>query len=378
MEAKIEEAVIGSLILNPKQFSEVSEIISGDDFKIDLYRHAFMTIKRMIESNTDVDLTGVYFEMGRPTEASSLSKSIEECFLDPTYYARILKKRNLEDEIKKTIKNREYDETQKRIKEYGDIGQPVDLYSIQKMIETDIRFKESFKTGFKDLDYYLTLCPMDLMVIAGRPSSGKTSFGLSVLFNLAKETPVGLVSFEMGMNKIGKRLATMYTFEQINNIHKNFIASSPSVFTLAETRKSIKSFISSIGAKVIMVDYLQLMKDVKPESRRLEVTNIIRGLKEIAKEFGIVVIVVSSLSRGADHSENSRPTMNMLRESGDIEYAADVIFFLHRPSKDGELTEGILDKNRDGKAKKIVNLVWLEDQVRFGNYAYKEILRDSF
>lgn len=376
METKIEESVIGSLIMNPKQLIEVSEIISEKDFKIDLYRHAFMTIKRMVENNVDVDLTGLYFEMGRPSNVSTLA-AIDDCFLDPTYYARILKKRNLEDEIKESIKEREYDETQKRIKEYGEIGQPVDLYNIQKMIETDIKLKESFKTGFKDLDYYLTLFPMDLMIIAGKPSSGKTSFGLSVLCNLAKQVPVGLVSFEMGMGKIGKRLATMYTFDQLNEIQKNFIASSPSSFTMAETRKSIKSFISAIGAKIIMVDYLQLMKDLKPESRRLEVTNIIRGLKELAKELGVVMIVISSLSRGGDHGENARPNMNLLRESGDIEYAADIILFLHKPPRgdtgiDKDLFEAILDKNRDGRAKKIINLVWLGDQVRFGDHAYQE------
>ncbi len=372
MEEKIEQAVIGSLILHPENFNEVSEIISDQDFKIDLYRHAFNTIKRMVEDNTEIDLISLYVEMGSPSGVSKISETVDDSFLPGKFYAEQLKKRNLQEQITQSTKEREYDEVQKRIKEYQDLGQPSTLYDIEKMMTETQSFKEYFETGFKDLDYYVKLYPTDLMVIAGRPSTGKTSFGLSVLANMAANIPVGLVSFEMGMNKIGRRLATMYSLDYLGKIHQNFIATSPSSFTLTETRKSIRSFISKNSTKIVMVDYLQLMKDSqKIESRRLEVTNLIRGLKELAKEFGIVVIVVSSLSRGTDHSENSRPTMNMLRESGDIEYAADVIVFLHQV-KNAEMTELILDKNRDGKAKKIINLVWLEDKVRYGNYEWKE------
>lgn len=371
MEAGIEANVIGSLIQHPEKFQEISEMLSEKDFKIDLYRHAFITIQSMVKQNMGVDITSLYLEMGRPTSAVLLSESME-AFLDPSYYAPILKRRNLEDQIGDTIKEREYDKTQERIKEYKELGKPADLYTIQRMIETHENFNEYYQTGFKDLDYYLKIYPADLMVIAGKTSIGKTSFGLSILANLAQTISVGLVSFEMGMNKIGKRLATMYSIDYLNKIQKNFIASSPTSFTLSETRKSVRSFIGEIGVKVVMVDYLQFMQDTKrTESRRLEVTNLIRGLKEMAKEFGIVVIVISSLSRGIDHSESTRPTMNLLRESGDIEYAADIILFLHK-SGDVETTELILDKNRDGKSKKIINLVWLEDKVKYGDREWKE------
>jgi len=373
---EVEADVIGSLIQNPGQFNEVAEVISEKDFKIDLYRHAFITIKRLIESGEGVDITKLYYELNRPGSASSLSESME-AFLAPSYYAQILRKRNIEEEIRESVKERQYQETQKRLKELQVLGKPTDLYSIQKMIETNENFKEYYQTGFRDLDHYLKLYPSDLMVIAGRPSIGKSSFGLSILCNLAKTIPVGLVSFEMGMNKIGKRLATMYLFDELNQISKNFIASSPSSFTLSETRKSIYSFIDKIGVKVIMVDYLQLMQDTgRHESRRLEVTNLIRGLKELAKEFGIVMIVISSLSRGGDHSEMSRPTMSMLRESGDIEYCADCIVFLNKPKGDDK-TELILDKNRDGKSKKIINLIWLEDHVRYGDYEWRKDYQDK-
>ena len=372
METNIEQAVIGSLLYKPSFIQEVAEIIDEDDFKVNLYRHAFKTIRSMNEKKLEIELNSLYLEMGRPENVSMLAKSLDDVIFDPPYYARILRKRNLEDEIKQEASERNYEATQEKIKELQSLGKPVSLSDIQRMIEEREEFREVFKTGYSDLDHYVKLRPTDLMVIAGRPGVGKTAFGTAILGYMAQDYTIGLISLEMSLNAIGQRLCQMYSMEKLNQINKNFQDCSPSFFSMIEVRRAIKEFKEKNDAKVIMVDYLQLMESGrKHESRRLEVTSIIRGLKELAKEFQVAMIVISSLSRGQDGSDNSRPHMGLLRESGDIEYAADIILFLHH-KKGEELTELILDKNRHGKAKKIINLVWLEDRIMYGNHDHRE------
>ena len=371
MEIQIEESVIGSLLVKPEYINQVDEIISEKDFKIDLYRHAYQTIKSMKEKNLVIELNALYLQMGRPENISLIAKSMDDTIFDPVHYANQLRKRNLEDEIKRTAGERDFEKTKERIKEIEILGKPASLYNIQRMLEEKPEFGQIFKTGYSDLDSLVKFRPTDLMVIAGRPSVGKSSLGLSMLAEMALSFPVGLISFEMALFQIGKRLSEMYTFDKLNSINSNFVACSPSVFTLNEVRKAMREAVDKSGAKVIMVDYLQLMEmGRKMESRRLEITGIIRGLKELAKEFLVGMIVVSSLSRG-EGGEDVRPHMGMLKESGDIEYAADVILFLYH-KKGEKTTELIIDKNKFGKSKKIVPLVWLEDRVMYGSHSWQE------
>lgn len=372
----IEQNVIGAIIIHPQDFKEVSEIVTEKDFKIDLYRRAFITIKGMAEKNIDLDLSSLYMEMGRPEHTiEKIAASIDDSFLSPIFYANQLKKRNLEDEIKRTANQREFEQTKERIKEIEALGKPVSLYSIQKMIEEREDFNVWYNTGFKDLDRWVKFRPGDLMVIAGKPSVGKSSFGLSILANMAKDFRVGLISFEMSLNAIGNRLCQMYAISYLNEINDNLKSASPSSFTINEVRKCLKEITTKWDAKVILVDYLQLMESQKrSESRRLEITSIIRGLKELGKEFGVGMMVISSLSRNVDHrGEESKPQMSDLRESGDIEYAADIILFLHKSPKE-DFTQLLLDKNRNGKSKKMIELVWLEDKVMYGPHYRQENL----
>ena len=369
MDLKIEQLTIWRLINHPDEVQEVSEILTENDFMDSLYRNAFRTILSMKKENKLIDLPSVYFDMGRPQNISRIIDEVEECLFGAIHYANLIKQRNLENDITRGTQNREYDEVQKRISELKQLGKPVDLQGIASIIEKGDEKAEVFKTGYVDLDGFVDFSSTDLFILAGRPSVGKSLLGTCILANMAREFPVGLISFEMSEIKIVKRLFQTYTTDYINSINPNFNIVCPTGFNLSETRKAIKEMKLKRGIRVVLIDYLQLMSEPRRyQSRHLEISDIIRQQKQMAKEFDVGMIVISSLSRGIDQkAETAKPMLGDLKESGDIEYAADIVCFIHRPPKEKN-AELIVAKNRNGKTA-IVTLVWLEEKVAYGNYA---------
>lgn len=369
MDLKIEQILIWRIINHPEEIQEISELLTENDFMDSLYRNAFRTILTMKKENKLIDLPSVYLDMGRPQNISRIIDEVEECLFGAIHYANLIKQRNLENDITKSTQSREYDEVQKRITELKQLGKPVDLHDIVSIIEKGDEKTEVFKTGYVDLDAVLDFSSSDLFILAGRPSVGKSLFGACTLANMAREYPVGMVSFEMSEIKIVKRLFQTYSMNYINSINPNFNIVCPTGFNLSETRKAIKEMKLKKGIRVVLVDYLQLMSEPKRyQSRHLEISDIIRQLKQMAKEFDVGVIVISSLSRAIDQkTEKAKPMLGDLKESGDIEYAADIVCFLHRPPKEKD-AELIIAKNRNGKTA-IIELVWLEEKVAYGSYA---------
>lgn len=369
MDLKIEQILIWRIINHPEEIQEITELLTENDFMDSLYRNAFRTILTMKKENKLIDLPSVYLDMGRPQNISRIIDEVEECLFGAIHYANLIKQRNLENDITKSTQSREYDEVQKRITELKQLGKPVDLHDIVSIIEKGDEKTEVFKTGYVDLDAVLDFSSSDLFILAGRPSVGKSLFGACTLANMAREYPVGMVSFEMSEIKIVKRLFQTYSMNYINSINPNFNIVCPTGFNLSETRKAIKEMKLKKGIRVVLVDYLQLMSEPKRyQSRHLEISDIIRQLKQMAKEFDVGVIVISSLSRAIDQkTEKAKPMLGDLKESGDIEYAADIVCFLHRPPKEKD-AELIIAKNRNGKTA-IIELVWLEEKVAYGSYA---------
>jgi replicative DNA helicase len=369
METDIEKNVIGSLILKPEFLQEVSEIISERDFNIDLYRYAFRTMLSMVAKGDEVEITNLYLEMGRPDTASKLSESFDDCIFDPPHYARILKKMNLENEISIAAKKREYEEIQKKVSELKGLGKPVALEIITDVITKGEKKEEIIRTGYRDLDSIVEFERTDLMVLAGRPGVGKSLLACAMLANIAKEHTVGIISFEMSPIKIVKRLALAYSFDYLNSINRNLVIASPSIFNLREIRKALNEMVAKKGVKAVLIDYLQLMSETKEfRSRHLEVSYIIRSLKEMAKEFQVAMIVISSLARG-DKSD-TKPVLSDLKESGDIEYTSDIVCFLHREKSDLN-ADLIVAKNRNGRLG-IVKLIWLSQKISYGTWEWKE------
>jgi replicative DNA helicase len=253
-------------------------------------------------------------------------------------------------------------------------------------------------TGFKDLDDMTSgLQPGDLVIVAGRPSMGKTSLAMNIAESTAvgSKLPVAIFSMEMPGEQLAMRM--MASLGRIN-AHKvrtgkledddwprlthaigmlaeapMFIDDTPALTPL-ELRTRARRLKREHGLGLIVVDYLQLMQAPESsENRATEISGITRSLKGLAKELGVPVVALSQLNRSLEQRPNKRPVMSDLRESGAIEQDADVIFFIYRDevynedSQDKGTAEIIIGKQRNGPTGK-VKLTFLGEYTRFENY----------
>jgi replicative DNA helicase len=253
-------------------------------------------------------------------------------------------------------------------------------------------------TGFKDLDDMTSgLQPGDLVIVAGRPSMGKTSLAMNIAENaaLASKVPVAIFSMEMPGEQLAMRM--MASLGRIN-AHKvrtgklddddwprlthaigllaeapMFIDDTPALNPL-ELRTRARRLKREHGLGMIVVDYLQLMQAPESgENRATEISAVTRSLKSLAKELNVPLIALSQLNRSLEQRPNKRPVMSDLRESGAIEQDADVIFFIYRDevynedSPDKGSAEIIIGKQRNGPTGK-VKLTFLGEYTRFENY----------
>lgn len=251
-------------------------------------------------------------------------------------------------------------------------------------------------TGFPDMDRML--CGMEggqVIVIAARPSAGKTALALNICENVAvhQETPVGVFSLEMTAKSLSSRLMCSgarvsrraaklgrLTERDFANLAKTSLRlhKAPiqicdrSGMTIGQLRAKARRWAKA-GVKIIIIDYLQLLNgDGRHESRRVEVGKISQGLKTLAKEANVPVIVLSQLNRASENEERE-PRVSDLRESGDIEQDADTVMLLHRPNpemsnNEGEPIKVIVGKNRDG-IRGAFNLMFLKQFTRFESMA---------
>ena len=243
--------------------------------------------------------------------------------------------------------------------------------------------------------------PSDLVIIAARPSVGKTAFALNIARNASVDhhIPVAVFSLEMSCAQLAKRLVVSetglsgdkikgsikledYEWEQLEYRIRDlaraplYIDDTPSL-PIMEFRTKAKNLVLSKGVRLIVVDYLQLMQ--APEQgkgglREQEVAYISRTLKATAKELGVPILALSQLSRNAVQRQGSggKPMLSDLRESGSIEQDADMVIFIHRPDyvglsenlEDREKTEIIIAKHRNGETRDI-DMVFRSEQVRF-------------
>ena len=252
-------------------------------------------------------------------------------------------------------------------------------------------------TGFKDLDYKTAgMQPSDLVLIAARPSMGKTAFVLNIAQHVALKNneTVAIFSLEMSKEQLVNRLFSLESLVSAQNIRtgqlsddeweslaessavigqsKLIIDDTPGI-SIAELRSKCRKYKLEHNLSMIIIDYLQLMSgNGRSESRQQEISEISRSLKAIARELSVPVIALSQLSRAVEQRTDHRPMLSDLRESGAIEQDADVVMFIYRDdyyNKDTEkpgIAEIIIAKQRNGPTG-TVELAWLNEYTKFAN-----------
>ncbi len=423
-----EQSVIGSMIMDREAIVVASELISGEDFYNRQYGILFETMVELNDDGSPVDLVTLQNRLKEkdvPPEVSSLEFVRELITAVPTsanikYYANIVAEKatlrkliRLNEDIANTCyagkENLEYilEDTEKRVfqlvqKRTTDDFVPVRQIVMNAMdkIETAAKNKGSvtgIPTGFIDLDYKMAgMQPSDLILVAARPSMGKTAFELNLAQYMAfkKGLTVALFSLEMSKEQLVNRMFSLESnvdaqklrtgqmndqewerlIESAGTIGKsNLIIDDTPGISIAELRSKCRKYKLEHNLSIIMIDYLQLMSGSgRSESRQQEISEISRSLKALARELNVPVVALSQLSRAVEQRPDHRPMLSDLRESGAIEQDADVVMFLYRDdyynhdSPEKGISEVIVAKQRNGPIG-TVKLAWLPEYTKFAN-----------
>ena len=426
MEA--EQSVIGSMIMSKDAIVEASEMITGADFYQQQYGIVFEAMVELHDEGKAVDLITLQDRLREkelPPEISSMEFVRDLLSAVPTsanvkYYAEIVAEKSMLRKLIKTteeISNLCYlgkektqdilEVTEKKIfdlvqnrgsEEFVPIRQVV-LNAIEK-IEKASRTQGSvtgIPTGFIDLDYKMSgFQPSDLILVAARPSMGKTAFVLNIAQYMAfhNDVTTAIFSLEMSKEQLVNRLLALESKVDSQNIRTgnledeewakliegaNIIGKSHLIIddkpgiSISELRSKCRKYKMEHNLGIIFIDYLQLMTGSgRSESRQQEISEISRSLKALARELNVPVVALSQLSRAVEQRPDHRPMLSDLRESGAIEQDADVVMFIYRDdyyNKDSEnknIAEIIIAKQRNGPIG-TVELVWLPQYTQFVN-----------
>ena len=433
--SEAEQSVIGAMLMDKDAILTASEILHADDFYQSAYGVLFETMTELFNEGRPVDLVTLQDrlkEKNVPPEISGMEYVRELLEAVPTsanvkYYAEIVQekavlrrliKMNEEiadscyrgqepmEEILGNTEKRVFELVQKRnVRDYTPIKEVVlnALNRIEKAAKTKGNVT-GIPTGFIDLDYKLSgLQPSDLILVAARPSMGKTAFVLNIAQYVAfrQGKSVALFSLEMSKEQLVNRLFALESHVDAQLIRSgnlkdtdwekliegagvigrsNLIIDDTSGISVSELRSKCRKYKLEHNLDLIIIDYLQLMSGSgrrSSESRQQEISEISRSLKGIARELDVPVIALSQLSRAVESRTDKRPMLSDLRESGAIEQDADVVMFIYRDdyynkdSKDKNIAEIIIGKQRNGPIG-TVRLAWIPQYTRFGNESRRE------
>lgn len=431
-DVEAEQSVIASMMLSRDAILKASGMLTEDDFYNRQYGILFTSIVELHNTGSSVDpvtLQNKLKEKDVPPEISSLEfvKDIMDTL--PTSaniedYARIVAAKatlrrliRLNEEIANTCyagkETLDYilDYTEKKVfqlvqKRNVDDFVPVRQIVMNAMDKIEIASRNKgnvtgVPTGFIDLDYRTAgMQPSDLILVAARPSMGKTSFETNLAQYMAfrKNLTVALFSLEMSKEQMVNRLLSLESsvdaqklrtgqlndqewerlIEGAGTIGKSrlIIDDTPGI-SIAELRTKCRKYKLEHDLSIVMIDYLQLMTGSgRAESRQQEISDISRSLKALARELNVPVIALSQLSRAVEQRTDHRPMLSDLRESGAIEQDADVVMFLYRDdyynhdSPEKGVSEVIIAKQRNGPIG-TVKLAWLPEYTRFANLEHR-------
>ncbi len=423
-----EQAVIGSMIMDREAIVVASEIVMGEDFYNRQYGILFETMVELNDKGYPVDLVTLQDKLKEkdvPPEVSSLEFVRDLLGMVTTsanikYYANIVAEKStlrrlirLNEEIantcytgKESLENI-LEDTEKRVFQLVQKRNTEDFTPIRQVvmnamdrIEAASRQKGTvtgIATGFLDLDYRTAgLQPSDLILIAARPSMGKTAFVLNIAQHIAfkLDLTVAIFSLEMSKEQLVNRLFSLQSSVDAQKLRTGqlddeewekliesagvigrsnlFIDDTPGI-SIAELRTKCRKLKLEHNLSIIIIDYLQLMSGSgKSDSRQQEISDISRALKGLARELHVPVVALSQLSRAVEQRPDHRPMMSDLRESGAIEQDADVVMFIYRDdyynhdTEKKDIAEIIIGKQRNGPIG-TVQLAWLPKYTRFAN-----------
>lgn len=423
-----EQSVLGAMLMDREAIMAASEIIDSEDFYQHQYGILFEAMLELYNEGKPADLITLQDRLREkdvPPEISSLEFARDLLNAVPTsanirYYAQIVQEKSM---LRKMIKVTEeiantcylakervddiMEDTEKKVfnllqkRTSGDFV-PIKDVVLNALDKIELASKNKgnvtgIPTGFVDLDYKTSgMQPSDLVLIAARPSMGKTAFVLNIAQHMAfkNDVTVAIFSLEMSKEQLVNRLFSLESKVDSQSIRtgnlsdddwakliegagiigkSNLIIDDTPGISVTELRSKCRKYKLEHNLGIIIIDYLQLMTgNKKTDSRQQEISDISRSLKEVARELNVPVIALSQLSRAVEQRPDHRPMLSDLRESGAIEQDADVVMFIYRDdyyNKDSEkknIAEIIIAKQRNGPIG-TVELVWLPNYTKFAN-----------
>ena len=441
-----ERSILGAILLENTHYNEAAEKISSEDFVLDSHQRIFQRMAELIDSGRAVDIVTLAEELSRRKEVEAVGgvaylASLTEGLprrLSIEEYVRIVKDKSMLRQIinvSSSAMTEAADQADNaldvlnraesallEVSDRGVTGGFEDIHTIVRNSFGTIDSMWSHKrevtglaTHFKDFDEMTSgLQPSELVIIAARPSMGKTAWAINIAQNAAIRSGkvVGVFSLEMSKESLLKRMLASEASVNMRKIQTGFVSrddqdrlleaagrltecklhidDTPAI-SLAEMRAKSRRLKQKMGAlDLIVVDYLQLMSGTTPgskqrqENRTQEVAAVSRGLKALAKEMKVPVVALSQLSRASEQrGGDKKPMLSDLRESGSIEQDADVVAFIHRESYYNKDENGDEDPESKGKAEIIiakqrngptgsVHLAYISEHTRFDNLAFRD------
>ena len=431
-----EQSVIGSMLMDREAVIAASEIITGSDFYQQQYGIMFDAMVELFNEGKPVDLVTLQDRLKEkdvPPEVSSLDFVRDIMTMVPTSaniksYANIVSEKAV---LRRLIKTTEeiagacyagkepleniLADTEKSVFDLlqnkgGQEFVPIKQVAINVLEKIEDAYRNQgtvtgIPSGFIDLDYKLSgFQPSDFILIAARPSMGKTAFVLNVVdyVSVRKNLPCMVFSLEMSKEQLVNRLFSLESYVDAQLLRtgnlkdsdwekliegagtigrSNLIIDDTPGISISEMRSKCRKYKMEHNLDLIIIDYLQLMSGSvggRNESRQQEISDISRSLKALARELSVPVIALSQLSRAVEQRPDHRPMLSDLRESGAIEQDADVVMFIYRDdyyNKDTEHVneaEIIIAKQRNGPIG-TVTLTWLPQYTKFANSERKVV-----
>lgn len=424
-----EQSVLGGILIENYVINKVIEVLEPNDFYRESHRKIYKALLNLSERDEPADLITLTNELknqghldfvGGASYIASLIDSVPTA-ANIEYYAKIVKEKSILRKLIQTsteIITQSYedrgdvesflDEAERAIFDISENRVRPSFYSIKEVVKDSFKILErlyekkelvtGIPSGFKELDRMTAgFQPSDLIIVAGRPSMGKTAFCLNLaqFAAIQKKIPIAIFSLEMSKEQLGIRMLCSEAHVEGTKLRSGFLSESDwprltiaagnlsdapiyiddtAALTVLELRAKARRLKTEHGGLgMVIIDYLQLMKGrTRVESRQQEISEISRSLKALAKELNIPVIAVSQLSRKTEERTGNRPQLSDLRESGAIEQDADLILFIYRDevynrSEDNPnkgKAEIIIGKQRNGPTGKI-DLAFLDKFTTF-------------